>query len=50
MKKTYNSPVMTVVELKMRATLLEASLQLKGGNATSAAMGRANSSWDDEDE
>ena len=49
MKKTYNSPVMTVVELKMHATLLDASLQLKNENATNSAMGRGNSDWDDEE-
>ena len=54
MKKIYNSPITTIVELKMQTSLMEASLGgVKNENATSAGMsregGRGGSSWDDEE-
>ena len=46
MKKTYNSPVITIVEVKIQSALME--LSIKNENANSAAMGRQSSDWEDE--
>ena len=49
MKKTYNSPIVTIVEVKIQTALLEGSLEIKNANATSEGMSRGGSDWDDED-
>lgn len=51
MKKIYNAPKINVVELKVQAALLQASLEIKNANATSAGMSRdGGSSFFDDDE
>ena len=50
MKKIYNSPKTSVVEMKMQASLLQASLQIKNADATSAGMSRGGGSFFDDDE
>lgn len=50
MKKNYNAPNITIVNIKMETSLLQAaSLNMKNENANSAAMSRGGSSWDDEE-
>lgn len=47
MKKIYNSPMTTVVELKIQSPLMD--LSIHDQNATTNAMGRDNDSdWDEE--
>ena len=46
MKKQYNSPVITIVEVKIQSALME--LSVYDENATKSAMGRQSSDWEDE--
>lgn len=51
MKKNYNAPNITIVNIKMETSLLQAASlgSVKNENANSAAMSRGGSSWDDEE-
>ncbi len=54
MKKTYNTPILTIVKLKMQTSLMEASLGMKNADAESAAMSREGGNrispdWDEEE-
>ena len=46
MKKQYSSPVITIVEVKIQSALME--LSIKNEDATTKAMGRQSSDWEDE--
>jgi hypothetical protein len=55
MKKIYNTPILTVVNLKMHTSIMQTSLEIKNADATDKAMSReygnrGGSIWDDDEE